>query len=333
MAHETYPIDFVVTWVDDTDPVWREKKMKYTGAVMSEGNTEARYRDWDTLRYWFRGVEKFAPWVRHVYFVTDDQKPEWLNVDHPKLKWVRHTDFIPHEYLPTFSANPIEWNLHRIEDLSENFVYFNDDVFLIGETGPEDFFVDGKPCDLPCLGLIYPGGVFSHMMFNNTEVLNRHFSLKQTIKANWKNWIRCQSVSGLIKLLWYGRRDQIPGNISWHIQTSFKKSTFDILWEKEPELIRQTCQNRLRTRNDILSYCVRDWQIFSGEFHPKRPIGKRFDTSSMSYSDEAINYIKKQEGKVICLNDTEGELNFEAHKKMLREEFEKRFPEKSSFEL
>ena len=53
----------------------------------------------------------------------------------------------------------------------------------------------------------------------------------------------------------------------------------------------------------------------------------------MSYSDEAINYIKKQEGKVICLNDTEGELNFEAHKKMLREEFEKRFPEKSSFEL
>lgn len=333
MAQEVYPIDFVVPWVDDTDPGWREKKARYTGRVMTEGNTEVRYRDWDTLKYWFRGVEKFAPWVRCVYFVTDNQRPEWLNIDHPKLKWVQHADFIPHEYLPVFSANPIEWNLHRIEGLSENFVYFNDDVFLIKDTKPEDFFVNGNPCDLPSLGLIYPNGFFSYMLFNNTDLLNRHFSLHQSIKASWKKWIQGQSLNGLIKLLWYGRRDEIPGSISWHIQTSFRKHTFDILWEKEPELIHQTCQSRLRTRNDITSYCVRDWQIFSGEFYPKKPIGKLFHTATMRYSDEAMQYLRKQKGKVICLNDTEDEKDFELHKKMIVDEFEKIFPAKSSFEL
>ena len=159
------PIDFVVPWVDGSDPVWQAKKVKYTGVKTADGNTEARYRDWDTLKYWFRGVEKFAPWVRYVWFVTDDQKPDWLNTDNPKLKWVKHTDFIPQEYLPTFSANPIEWNLHRIEGLAEQFVYFNDDVFLIRKTDPKDFFVDGLPCDLPNVGLLYPSGFFNYLIF------------------------------------------------------------------------------------------------------------------------------------------------------------------------
>lgn len=135
-------VDFVVPWVDDRDPVWRAKKAKHTGSELPEGNSEVRYRDWDTLKYWFRGVERFAPWVRYVYFVTDDQMPAWLNVNYPKLRWVKHTDFIPMEYLPTFNSNAIEWNLHRIEGLADHFVYFNDDIFVINDTRPEDFFCE-----------------------------------------------------------------------------------------------------------------------------------------------------------------------------------------------
>ena len=181
-------IDFVVTWVDGCDPDWLEKKAKYTGKVATEGNSEARYRDWDTLKYWFRGVEKFAPWVNNIYFVTDNQKPEWLNINHPKLKWVKHTDFIPEEYLPTFSSNAIEWNLHRIESLSEHFVYFIDDMFMIDKTTPEDFFKNGLPCDMPSLGVLYAEEIFSNMLFNDMQVLNRNFSLKESIKKNPKKW-------------------------------------------------------------------------------------------------------------------------------------------------
>ena len=106
-----------------------------------------RYREWDTLRYWFRAVEKYAPWVNQVYFVTCGHVPKWLNMDAPKLHFVRHQDYIPEQYLPTFSSHPIELNLHRIEGLSEHFVYFNDDFYLTAPVQETDFFVNGLPCD------------------------------------------------------------------------------------------------------------------------------------------------------------------------------------------
>lgn len=326
-------IDFVIPWVDDTDEVWKDKKAEFTGQYAKTGNGEARYRDWDTLKYWFRGVEKYAPWVRYIYFITDNQKPEWLNTEHPKLKWVKHTDYIPQEYLPTFSCQAIEWNLHRIDGLSENFVYFNDDVFLINNTKPTDFFVDGKPCDLPCLGPLYPDGFFSYILFNNINLLNRHFSLKNSVRNNLSKWVKNQPVEGLVKLPLYARRDLIPNSVSYHIHTSFNKKTFDILWDKEKELIHKTCLNKLRTKEDITSYCVRDWQIFSGEFYPKKPIGKQFNTADIKYSNEAVEYLRRQKGKIICLNDSEDETDFELHKQKILAEFEKLLPEKSAFEL
>lgn len=325
-------VDFVVTWVDDTDPVWLAKRTEFKN-VNTDGNTEARYRDWDTLKYWFRGVEKFAPWVRNVYFVTDNQKPEWLNIEHPKLKWVKHTDFIPQEYLPLFNSNAIEWNLHRIEGLSENFVYFNDDMFIIKETRQEDFFVDGQPCDLPRLGSLCPSGFFSNILFNNAELLNRHFSLKKSILTNLKKWMKYQPVSGLVKLLWYGRRDFISDSVSWHVHISLKKKYFEYLWDKEFENINSTCKNKLRKRNDVSVWCVRDWQLLSGDFCPHKPIGKKFHTSELKYNDEAVKCLENQKVKVICLNDTEEEKDFESHKQAIIEAFEKILPDKSQFEV
>ncbi|GMO18334.1 MAG: hypothetical protein Ta2A_26630 [Treponemataceae bacterium] len=128
----TSDIDFVLLWVDMNDPVWQKKFNRYLPTANSE-KTDTRaikYRDWDNLRYWFRGVEKFAPWVRKIHFVTSDQCPEWLNLDAPKLHYVTEADYIPAEYLPLFNCNPLEINFHRIKGLSEQFVYFNDDMFL-----------------------------------------------------------------------------------------------------------------------------------------------------------------------------------------------------------
>src|SRR5699024_2272679 len=75
----------------------------------------------------------------------------WLDVNHPKLNIVKHEDFIPEEYLPTFSARPIELNLHRIEGLAEQFVYFNDDMFMLDFLKKDDFFFNGMPCDVASL--------------------------------------------------------------------------------------------------------------------------------------------------------------------------------------
>lgn len=94
-------IDFVITWVDGSDPAWLAQRAQYCPADQNNGSTDNRYRDWGWLPYWFRGVEQYAPWVNRVFFVTNGQCPAWLNLDHPKLRFVRHSDYIPAEYLPT----------------------------------------------------------------------------------------------------------------------------------------------------------------------------------------------------------------------------------------
>lgn len=127
-----HKIDFVITWVDNSDPAWRESCQKHAKAqgrhiaVCSE-----RYRDWDNLRYWFRGIEAFAPWVNKIHFVTCGHLPSWLNTQAPKLHIVKHSDYMDERYLPTFSSHPIEFCMHKIEGLSDHFVYFNDDTFII----------------------------------------------------------------------------------------------------------------------------------------------------------------------------------------------------------
>ncbi len=128
-------IDFVLLWVDGNDSVWQQQKNLYLSQEISvplgDANGNCRFRDHGLLRYWFRSVERFAPWVNKVFFVTCGQKPEWLDESYSKLCLVNHKDFIPAEYLPTFHSNTIELNLHRIDTLSEHFVLFNDDMFQI----------------------------------------------------------------------------------------------------------------------------------------------------------------------------------------------------------
>ena len=136
-------IDFVVLWVDGNDPEFIREKNKYTPYIEQIDNDEDnlhRYRDYGTFNYWFRMVERHAPWVNNIYLITNGQRPKWLNVNHPKLKWVRHEEFIPEEYLPTFNSSAIEMNIHRIDGLSENFVLFNDDMYLIQDVKYSDFF-------------------------------------------------------------------------------------------------------------------------------------------------------------------------------------------------
>ena len=159
-------IDFVIAWVDGGDPAWQRERDRYgkmgektaaeeTGEREKSGvaydTRDVRYRDWDCLRFWFRSVEQNAPWVHKIYFVTWGHVPKWLNGNHPKLEIVRHEDYIPGEFLPTFNSHTIELNFHCIPGLSEQFVYFNDDMFLLQQVSPGQFFRDGKPLDMLAL--------------------------------------------------------------------------------------------------------------------------------------------------------------------------------------
>ncbi len=93
-----FPIDIVYTWVDDRDPNWRTIKSSHLpdGAKITIGEGRAahaeRFRNRDELKYSLRSIEMFAPWVRNIYLVTMDQTPAWLDLDHPRLRVVSHSD-------------------------------------------------------------------------------------------------------------------------------------------------------------------------------------------------------------------------------------------------
>ena len=198
-------IDFVITWVDGFDEKWQKEKQHYLKTFLKENKNSSknsynpsRYRDFGTLKYWFRGVEKYAPWVNKIYFVTCGQVPDWLNLNNEKLVLVNHQDFIPKEYLPTFSSEAIEVNLHRIKGLSENFVYFNDDLFIIDKVKENDFFVDDKPCEAAVLGIV-PMDENSYSNFNNTIILNKYFNKKEVLKKNKSKWFNLKYRFKLLK--------------------------------------------------------------------------------------------------------------------------------------
>ncbi|KAK7480398.1 hypothetical protein BaRGS_00028317 [Batillaria attramentaria] len=106
-----------------------------------EDVSNSRFEDNEELRYSLRSLEKFAPWVRHIYIVTNGQIPYWLNLDNPRITLVTHEEIFPNKsHLPTFSSPAIESHLHRIPGLSDKFLYFNDDVMFGSEVWPDDFF-------------------------------------------------------------------------------------------------------------------------------------------------------------------------------------------------
>lgn len=110
-----------------------------------EDVSASRFEDNEELRYSLRSVEKHAPWVRHIFIVTNGQIPSWLNLDNPRVSVVTHQDiFLNHSHLPTFSSPAIEAHIHRIPGLSQKFIYLNDDVMFGKDVWPDDFYTHSK---------------------------------------------------------------------------------------------------------------------------------------------------------------------------------------------
>lgn len=330
-------IDFVIIWVDGSDPQWQAEKSKYTPDRLKEDTSVHRYRDWDNLQYWFRGVEKFAPWVNKIHFVTYGHLPKWLNVNHPRLNIVKHSDYIPEEYLPTFSSHPIELNLHRIKGLSENFVYFNDDMFIINKTKPEDFFRKNLPCDSAVLTphCYSPLCAFHFAHYRNIGIINKYFDMKSVLKRDFAKWFNIKYGLKMLQTVVMLPCPRFPGMWMNHMPSSFRKSTFEEVWALEGEELSSTCSNKFRNMLDYSQWLFKEWQMAKGEFYPRNPrVGSNFELNLLHSAEEISEFISKQKRKLLCFNDHEmTEEEFEKAKAMINSAFNKVLPEKSEFEL
>jgi hypothetical protein len=150
------PVDVVIAWVDGSDPRHRTKRKRYLadpgGNAKPErvATDERRFSDNDEIRFCLRSVYNYAPWVRMIWLVTDNQVPAAIDrrrAERENIRIVDHCEIFRgyEQLLPTFNSLAIETMLWRIEGLADRFLYFNDDMMLVGPADPTDFFShDGK---------------------------------------------------------------------------------------------------------------------------------------------------------------------------------------------
>ena len=330
-------IDFVIPWVDGSDPEWLSEKARFQKQTLDDSNSVNRFRDWGTLPYWFRAVERFTPWANKIHFVTWGHLPAFLQTDHPKLHVVNHRDFIPEEYLPTFSSHAIEMNIHRIPGLANHFVYFNDDTFLLRPLQPSDFFRDGLPCtcgsEIP-IELIGQIGTWQHAAVNDLGIVNAHFPKHKAVASHgkkyiapcyrWQDNVRTLALEKLFPYYFTGFR-----NI--HAPAAYLKCTFQEVWNAEPDKLDKTCKDRFRTSEDVNQWVMLWWQVASGQFSPA-VIDNWVESVQDGSIDRLCSIIDGQTHDFICLNDPEESIDFAPLAARLQAAFELILPDKSSFE-
>ena len=334
---ENYPIDIVIAWVDGKDPDWRKQKAKFTNEnvdIIHEDSRELRYCDLGTLRFLFRGIEKFAPWVRTIHFVTCGHLPEWLNTNNSKLHVVKHEDYIPEEYLPTFSSHTIELNFHRIEGLSEHFIYFNDDMFLTNYTKKEDFFYKGMPRDIAAINARWfvSGNTPAYVQIQDTAIINKYFSKNEVIKKNFFKWFNLKYGLLIFRTIALCAWPKFITLHTTHLPSSLLKSTFEIVWDKEYEVLNKTCKNKIRNYLDVNQWLISFWQICTGNFSPA-PIkrGKGFIIGQDESMDElAYRTISSGRYKMICVGEADEISDEDRINENLVKNFSKILPQKSS---
>ena len=329
-------VDFIITWVDNNDDKWQKERNKYSmvSNKNNESNSVIRFRDWNILKYWFRAVEKNANWVNKIYFVTCGHLPKWLNTDNEKLVIINHKDYIPEEFLPTFNSNVIELFFNRIPNLSEKFVYFNDDVFIVNKILPDYFFSGELPKDTLVFNSVSVNSentIIEHTILNNLEILSKYFSKKDVLKNNKGKVYNIKYGKDILKSILLRPWENFTGINNYHTAMPYLKSTWDKIWDLEKDSLYNMGNNKFRTKNDINHWLIKYWQMFEGKFIPvSQKKNKYYDLQNNN--SKFYKELKNKKYNIVCINDSNEALEYEKIKNELVCVFDQMFPEKCKFE-
>lgn len=293
-------IDLVYMWVDGSDPMWLANKSQYDANLdlsNKESFSKCRYFDNQELRFSLRSIEKYASWINHIYIITDNQKPSWLDDSSDKITIVDHKEIFPNEILPCFNSTALEWGIPHIPNLSEHFIYMNDDMMFCDYVKPSDFFTSEG---LPIVRL-------------------RKRSLLYYRYKSHSNY--AQIVFRSIRKIQEGFRT-VFAMTPHHSTDAYLKSTYLECEKYYSDEVEDTLKNRFRNENDIHRSIVGLYAIVTGKaslkwvhkfnrttgFYNKliARITGNYTYDSMHISNTIKDYkkvLKKNKPKMICLND------------------------------
>lgn len=310
-----FDVDLVYLWVDGNDPGFRARRNAALGKTedTADSNCDGRVTDNQELKYSLRSVEKYAPWIRHIYIVTDSLVPGWLDLSNPKVEIVNQNDILPPESIPTFNSVVIEHCLHKIPGLSEHFLYANDDMFFNRPVKKSDFFTEDG---LPIMRL-------NRRLFRNFGLwFKKHIQHKPLSTYN-KTILKAGEIVA-------DKTGRHLAHKPHHNIDAFCKSGYEKTFEVFRKDIIPTLTNQFRSDSDIQRVIYSYYPIALGE---AKLVFVNSKTSFRLHIDNHKQYKKLERCNpmLFCLNDSQ--FAVEADRKLVTEFLQHRFPDKSKFEL
>jgi len=311
-----FPIDAVYTWVDDTDPAWRAKRdaarLEAGLATDDAQSGDVRFRNRDELRYSLRSLSTHAPWIRKIFLVTDDQVPEWLNTEHPDIQVVSHREiFGDPSWLPTFNSHAIESQLHRIEGLSEHFLYVNDDVFFARPLAPSKFFQsNGNSLFFRSPTAVPPGEV--------TEETEGYFVAAKNNQALLEEEFGRVATHGFL-----------------HTPHPLRRSVLEAIAERWPEQTALTAATPFRGRTDlsITSSLHHHFAYLTAKGAPGSISAAYVNIGDYKHHVALSRLLAARHRDVICIGESaEAEVPLDERDRVLRAFLEAYFPVRSPYE-
>ena len=316
-------IDLVYLWCNLDDPNFKQRKESFLkGQIIDkEANNPCRFVDNGELKYSLRSVELYAPWVNKIYIVTDNQIPNWLNLDNPKIEIINQNDILPQSAIPCFNSIAIEHSIKNIPNLEEHFIYANDDMFFNDYTPPE-FFFNKKGCPISRF---------------RKKRKKRYYTLYEYALNNAENLIY--------------KKFKINLNFEPHHNIdAYLKSEVINCYETFKSEIDKTINSHFRNKENVERAIYQKYFIAhkKGEFKrvskvdcKLNPIKRLINLIKKEYKkdsclifpqgrniEETLNKFKPH---LFCLNDNENTTKEDIE--LMKEFLQKRFPNKSAFEI
>ncbi|HEY3403917.1 MAG TPA: Stealth CR1 domain-containing protein [Ohtaekwangia sp.] len=240
--HTDTIIDAVITWVDGDDPRHIAKRNQILGANDRQAQSiTARLGSVNEIAYCVESIIQFAPFIRTIFIVTDEQIPDVYYAYPDRIKIIDHKVIYRgyEQALPTINIFSIECMLYRIPGLAENFMYFNDDFFLIKPTTPQDWFRNRHPV------------LRGRWEIPPEKTWYRRLAALVGIKRDKRASFR-KTQSKAASLLGFENRYFR----CYHTPRALRKSTYENFFEAHPELLLNQIQHRKRHSDQFNPYSL-----------------------------------------------------------------------------
>ncbi|MEU9338112.1 stealth family protein [Streptomyces sp. NPDC048290] len=283
----TFPVDVVYTWVDGEEPEMRAKRARYQdrgiAEILDKETNASRYTSHDELKYSLRSLAMYAGFIRHIYLVTDGQKPHWLDDSAPGITVVDHRDIFPADVLPVFNSHAIETRLHHIPGLSDHYLYFNDDVFVGRPITAEHFFHGSGLMKVP----VSP--------------------LKIGIGKPHSEETATNSASKNVRALLLDKFGRMTTNNFMHTPLPQQRETHLALEQLFPEDIRRTMGSRFRNPQDIAvtAPLLYQYALMTGHGVPGKYSFRYVNISRPDAEHRLADLRRNRRFDFFCLNDVD----------------------------